>query len=140
MKVLLDTNVVLDVLANREPFAEDAARVLSRIESEEIEGFIAAHTATTLFYLLDEELGTRRASRAIADIVRLVQVVPVDQDRLLHALAMQWDDFEDAVQAACAEKAEVEFLVTRNESDFKGSSVPILNPTELLARLASASP
>jgi predicted nucleic acid-binding protein len=136
VKVFLDTNVLLDVLANREPFAEDAARILSRVESEEIEGVIAAHTATTLFYLLDKELGTRRASRALADVLRLVQVAPVDEDRLLHALAMQWDDFEDAVQAACAEKAEVDFLVTRNEADFKGSSVPILRPTELLARLA----
>lgn len=136
MKVLLDINVILDVLADREPFANDAAAVLSALESKAAVGLIAAHTVTTLHYLLSRELGPKKASRALGDLLRLVGVVPVDEDRVLHALAMGWDDFEDAVQAACAEKAEVDYLISRNEPDFRASSVRVLSPGAFLALLS----
>lgn len=136
MKILLDVNVILDVLADRQPFADDAAAVLSALESKAADGFIAAHTATTLHYLLSRELGSKKAARALTDLLRLVGVVPVDEDRILHALAMGWNDFEDAVQAACAEKAEVDYLITRNESDFRASSVKVLSPGAFLAVLS----
>lgn len=135
MKVLLDIDVVLDVLADREPWAEDGAAVLSRVESGDVEGVIAAHTVTTLHYLLGRELAARKAARALADLLGLVGVVPLDEDRLRHALAMAWDDFEDAVQAASAEAAEVDYLITRNTSDFAGSPVRVLSPAAFLALL-----
>ena len=137
MKLFLDTNVILDVLADRSPFADEAARVLSAIERGDAEGFIAAHTVTTLFYLLQRSLGLRKAKRALADLLKLLEVVPVDHDRLLQALAMNWKDFEDAVQAACAAKAEVDYLVTRNPSDFSGSDLDVVTPAELVAALLS---
>jgi predicted nucleic acid-binding protein len=136
MRLFLDTNVVLDVLADRKPFADDAAFVLSVVEVEEAEGFIAAHTATTLFYLLERDLGLRKARSALADLLKLVTVVPVDHDRLLHAMAMNWKDFEDAVQAACAAKAEVDYFVTRNPSDFSESNLEVITPAELVAALS----
>jgi len=133
VKVLLDTNVILDVLADREPHFEDSAAVLSLVEKKAIRGFIAAHTATTLHYLVERELGSKKAGGTLAALLRIVDVVAVDEDRLLHALAMGWDDFEDAVQAACAEKAQVDFLVTRNEDDFRESSVRVVSPAALRA-------
>jgi predicted nucleic acid-binding protein len=136
MRLFLDTNVVLDVLADRKPYANDAALVLSVIESGEAEGFIAAHTATTLFYLLERDLGLRRAKSALADLLKLVEVVAVDHDRLLHAMAMNCEDFEDAVQAACAAKAEVDYFVTRNPSDFSDSDLEIISPAEFVATLS----
>ena len=136
MKVLLDINVILDVLADREPFAEPAAGVLALLEHQIVDGFIAGHTATTLHYLLHRSLDKQRAKRAIMDLLKLVSVVPVDHDRLLHALAMNWSDFEDAVQVACAEKAEVDYIVTRDPKHFRRSDVPILSPPELLALFA----
>ncbi len=139
MRLVLDTNVILDVLADREPFAEDAAAVLSLIETGQAQGFIAAHTATTLFYLLHKELGLKRAKKALMDLLKVVDVVPVDHDRLLQALAMNWDDFEDAVQAACAAKIEGDYLITRNQDDFAGAEVPILSPPEFLALHRSES-
>jgi predicted nucleic acid-binding protein len=136
MRLFLDTNVVLDVLADRKPYASDAALVLSVIESGEAMGFIAAHTATTMFYLLERDLGLRRAKSALADLLKLVEVVAVDHDRLLHAMGMNWRDFEDAVQAACAAKAEVDYFVTRNPSDFSDSHLEIISPAELVATLS----
>lgn len=133
MKLFIDTNMILDVLADREPFAEDAAALLSTIEAGEAEGFIAAHSATTVFYLLNKELGLRRAKKALMDLLKLVEVVAVDHDRLLQALAMNWEDFEDAVQAACAAKIDADFLVTRNQDDFSRSDVPARSPAEYMA-------
>jgi predicted nucleic acid-binding protein len=136
VKLFLDTNVLLDVLADRAPYSSDAAAILSCVERGDAQGFIAAHTATTLFYLLEKSLGLRKAKAALADLLKLVEVVPVDHDRLLHAMAMDWKDFEDAVQAACAAKAEADHFVTRNPSDFGGSNLSVITPAELAATLA----
>lgn len=135
MRLFLDVDVILDVLTDRESFAEDSSAVLSIIERGEAAGLMAAHTATTLFYLLRQHVGGSRARRALVDLLRLLEVVAVDEDRLLHALALDWDDFEDAVQAACATKAEADYLVTRDRSGFGGSDVPPIAPAELLPLL-----
>ena len=137
MRVLIDVNVLLDVLADRSPFADDAVTILSAAERGQLEGFVAAHTVTTLYFLLNREVGRARTRKAIADLLRLVTVVPVDQDRLLQALSMKWPDFEDAVQAACGSKAEVDYLVTRNQGDFKRATLEVISPAELVAILSA---
>lgn len=134
-RVLVDINVVLDLLADREPLAEASAAVLGEIESGRVEGCLAAHTITTLRFRLAKHLGKARTRRVLTDLLSLVRLVPVDEDRLRHALAANWADFEDAVQAACAEKAEVDYLVTRNKADFRESAVKTVTPAELLAVL-----
>jgi len=136
-QVLLDINVVLDVLANREPFAADAEAVLAKIESGVMQGYVAAHTITTLHYLTSKHLGKAKARRVLTDLLQVLQVVPVDEDRLRHALALNWTDFEDAVQAACAEKAEVDYVVTRDKKGFKRSAVRPATPPEILALVGS---
>lgn len=132
-KVLLDINVVLDVLADRQPFADDAVAVLARIEKGSLQGFLAAHSVTTLHSLLSKHLGKAKARRVLTDLLQLLGIVPVDEDRLRHALALAWNDFEDAVQAACAEKVEADWLVTRDKRGFKRSAVKPVTPSELLA-------
>lgn len=134
-RVLLDINVILDVLADREPFSDDAAAVLGRIESGNLEGFLAAHTVTTLHFLLAKHLGKARTRKVLTDLLRIVDLAPVDEDQIRHALAANWADFEDAVQAACAEGVGAGYLVTRNKRDFRKSVVQTLTPAELLALL-----
>jgi predicted nucleic acid-binding protein len=134
-KVLLDINVVLDVLANRQPFADDSVAVLARIEKGSLEGFLAAHSVTTLHFLLSKRLGKAKTRRVLTDLLQLLRIVPLDEDRLRHALGLAWSDFEDAVQAACAEKAEADWLVTRDKRGFKKSAVRPVTPPELLALL-----
>lgn len=137
-RVLLDTNVVLDLLANREPFAEDAAAAVAAIEAGSLEGYIAAHTVTTLHFLLSKHLGKAKARRVLTDVLQILSVASVDEDRLRQALGMNWPDFEDAVQAACAEKVGANYLVTRDKKGFKRSAVEPLSPPELLAVIAPA--
>lgn len=135
MKWLLDVNVVLDVLTDRRPWVRHSARVLERIEEGEATGYLAAHTVTTLYYLLSRHRGHDVARENTRLLLRLFEIVPVDEDRLLQALDLHFPDFEDAVQAACAEKGGVDVLVTRNEKDFEGVGAEVLSPVALLARL-----
>jgi predicted nucleic acid-binding protein len=132
-RVLLDTNVVLDVLASREPFAVDAEAVLRLIETETIQGVIAAHSITTLHYLLSKHLGKAKTRSVLSDLLRLLRVVAVDEESIKYALALNWADFEDAVQATCAESAEADFLITRDKTGFKKSTVRPVTPAEFLA-------
>lgn len=133
MRLLFDVNVIIDLLADRQPFADSTAAVMALVESGSATGLVAAHTVTTVFYLLNRHPGHDRAKQATMDLLRLLHVVPVDHDRLLQALAMNWNDFEDAVQAACAAKAKADYLLTRNKQDFRGAEVAVLSPAEFLA-------
>ena len=132
-RALIDVNVVLDVLAEREPFVSDSQAVLQLVEAGAVEGVLAAHSVTTLHYLLSKHLSKAKARRTLEDLLHLLRIVAVDEDRIRHALAMNWADFEDAVQAACAEKAEADYLVTRDKRGFKGSVVRAVTPAELVA-------
>jgi len=140
VRVLLDINVLLDVLADREPFAEASGAVLSLVEREQLEGWIAAHSVTTLFYLLGRELGRTKARRVIRKLLGLLEVAAVEEEVLADALDLPIADYEDAVQAACASVIDAQYLVTRNTKDFRKSDVPALAPTELLAVLAASEP
>lgn len=129
----MDANVVLDVLARREPFFSDSVQVLSLAENGAFEGIIAAHTVTTLFYLLNRKVGSAQARSSLLDLLRIVEVTAVDQDRILQAFAMNWADFEDALQAACAAKSDAGYLITRDHRGFSAANVTVLSPAEFLA-------
>ncbi len=128
VRVMFDLNVVLDVLARRQPYYPDAARVWAYVESGQMEGLLAAHSVTTLFYLLRRHLGLPQAKIALRDVLRVFRVAAVDQDTIQAALILDWNDFEDAVQAMAAATSEVAYLVTRNEGDFSGSPTPVIHP------------
>ncbi|MHB1587904.1 MAG: type II toxin-antitoxin system VapC family toxin [Acidiferrobacteraceae bacterium] len=134
MKLLLDTNVLLDVLARREPHWEASARVLSRIEAGDAQGLIAAHGVTTVHYLLSRHLTRKKADVAISQLLDLLQVAPLDHGIMLRALALNWRDFEDAVQAAAALGAKATHLITRNPRDFAALGIPVLTPEEFLRK------
>ena len=133
MRLFLDVNVVLDVLARREPWFADAARVLAAIERGEASGHIAAHTVTTLHYLLCRHLGPQETAAKLLDLTALLTVEPVDRNTLQQALALGWPDFEDAVQAVVATQCRADRLLTRNPKDFRLSPVPVVSPAEWLA-------
>ncbi|MEW6755310.1 MAG: PIN domain-containing protein [Candidatus Latescibacterota bacterium] len=137
MRLFLDINVILDVLANREPWVENSAAVLSLLESDEFEGVAAAHSVATLFYLATKHLGQRRATARLLDLLGLVTVAPLDHDTILKGLTLGWSDFEDALQMLCALAANSDYLVTRNTRHFKSDSISVVTPTELLAILQS---
>lgn len=138
MRVLLDTNVVLDLLLERQPFAEAAAELASRIERGEIEGCLGAGTITTVQYLARKVLGDRRAREAVADLLALFEIVPFTRAVLQEALTLPFSDFEDAVLHEAARHGGAEAVVTRNLDDFRHATLPTYSPNDLLSALDAA--
>jgi hypothetical protein len=126
VRVLYDLNVVMDVLTHRDPFYAVSAQACAAAESGRVEGYLAAHSLTTLFYLLARHLDERQAALALHDMLRVYAVAAVDQTVIQTALALAWDDFEDAVQMAAAMQIGADYLVTRNPTDFRGGTVRVL--------------
>src|ERR1700691_5966467 len=105
-RILVDTNVVLDVLLDRQPHAERSAAIWKAIETGTSEGLLTAHAITTLHYLIQKELGATKARRVISEILRVFRVAAVDGSVIEEALRLSLADFEDAVTAAAARVSE----------------------------------
>ena len=133
MKVLFDTNVVLDHLLGREPFVDSAEQLLSLVDSGRIDGVICSTTATTIHYLASKAVGARPAMEYMRKLLAIFDVACVDRDVLRAALDAGFADFEDAVlhEAACTSGAAA--IVTRNGRDFAKSALPVFDPVELIA-------
>jgi predicted nucleic acid-binding protein len=133
LKVLIDLNIVLDVLQWREPFYDMSAGVLAAAETGMIEGWVAAHSLTTLFYLLARYQSAEQARVALTDLLTFLSVAAVDHVVIEQALNLPYPDFEDAVQMMAAVRSGVQYLVTRNARDYGMGPLPVLQPAELLA-------
>lgn len=131
MKILFDTNVVLDLLLDRDPFSDTAARLFSRADEGDITGFINATTVTTVHYLARRTVGDRRARREIGNLIDLFDVAPVNLTVLEGALESRFTDFDDAVMYHAALNVNAEGIVTRNVGDFKRAKIPVYTPDEL---------
>ncbi len=131
MRVLIDTNIVLDFLQERLPFFENAVRLFERIDSGEIEGFIAATTITNIYYIVRKTAGALVAQDAITQILTDLYICTVDRDVLEQAIALNFHDFEDAVQYVCGVVHNVDAIVTRDKSGFISAEIPVILPEEL---------
>ncbi len=135
MKVLVDTNVVLDFLLDRLPFSETAAALFSQIELGRLNGFLCATTVTTLHYLVSKALGPNQARKDIHRLMTLFDVAPVNRLVLEAALVSPLTDFEDAVLLESARHSGVTNLIIRNAKDFKKAKMSVYSPQEFLAAL-----
>jgi predicted nucleic acid-binding protein len=135
VKLLVDTNVVLDAALARQPWVKEAARLVHEIESATVAAYVAGHTVTTVYYVLRKHLGSQKAMLAISNMLRLFEVVPVEKADFFQASSLGIPDYEDAVQAVCAAKIGADYIVTRNEKDFAASPVPAWEPAKVLALL-----
>ena len=132
IRVLLDINILLDVLQKREPFYQVSAQVLSLSENGVIEGYLSAHSVTTLMYLLTKDRSPELARVVLTSLLQFLKVAKVDQSTIEQSLNLSYRDYEDAVQVIAALQSNLDFLVTRNPRDFPLSPVPVLQPVELL--------
>ncbi|MEE4176966.1 MAG: PIN domain-containing protein [Bacteroides sp.] len=134
-RVLIDLNILLDVLQKRQPFYQASAGILAAAETGQIEGFVAAHSITTLFYLFQKDKGAPEARAAITNLLQLVKIAPVDQSTIEQALNLDFRDFEDAVQMVAAVQNRLDCLITRNIKDYQPSLLPVVQPVDFLATL-----
>ena len=135
MKVLIDTNVILDVLCNRSEFVEDSSREWKYCEVNQIEGYISALSVPNIVYILRKELTPQKTQQLIQQILMIFEVIDLKSSDLKNAAEMLSSDFEDAVQMCCANRIKADYIITRNIRDFKESKVPALKPSELLERM-----
>lgn len=135
--VLIDLNIILDVLQKREPFFEASAQLLAAAETGQLSGFVAAHSITTLFYLIQKDKSAADARAIITNLLQFLEIIPVQQNTIEQALNLDYRDFEDAVQMISAVQAKVDCLVTRNPKDYQPDLLPVMQPIEFLASLGS---
>lgn len=135
MKLLVDTNVFLDVILERKSLMRESAAVLDAIEAGRAKGYVASHALTTIHYIVAKANGRAAAATAISDLLDLCEVVALNRADFQRALSLGLKDFEDAVQVAAALHVGADYLVSRNERDFKGSPVDVRSPATLAVLL-----
>ena len=136
MTVLLDTNVIMDALQERQPFDTEAKDILLRAKNGEIKVCFIANAATDIFYLYTKARNLQSARSALDYLLNNYSVISVTHEDCVYALTLQIDDFEDALVVACAKKAGVDYVITRDEKFLKDKSpVKIIPPVELLNKL-----
>lgn len=137
MKILFDTNIILDVLLDREPFSDLALKLVSKAEKKEIKGYLGATTVTTIYFLASKVAGKKKADLEISKLLSIFQIAPVNKSVLTEAIKSKFSDFEDAVLHEAAKQSRVQGIVTRNPKDFKNATLSIFNPEELYKMLIS---
>lgn len=135
IKILLDTNVVLDVLADRAPFAEDASMIFKLCETRQLEGVIYALTIPNIVYVMRKELEREQISGVLQKLSAIFEIADMRAEDLRKAAALPLPDFEDALQSICAQRIKADYIVTRNIKDFFQSKVMAVKPSELLERI-----
>ncbi len=135
MRILFDTNVILDVLLLRQPYEVEATKLVASVERSEINGVLCANSITTIYYLINKAVGREIAINSVNSLTMMFDVVPVNKIVLQNALKSKSLDFEDAVLNESAVNSGVDGIVTRNPKDFKSSTLPIYNPKELITVL-----
>ncbi len=133
MRIVLDTNVVLDVLLEREPFNRQATTIFSLVEQAKLEASLCATTLTAIDYLLSQSMARKQARKVITSLLELFEICPVNRAVLQSAAISGINDFEDAVLHESARLSSCQAIVTRNGKDFKKATLAILDPAEFLS-------
>ena len=133
-KLFLDTNIIVDLIADRKPFSKYAIQIFQKAELKEIELFTSSHSIATTHYLLKKYLAEKELREVLYNLLDYITVVAVDVDILKKGLRSNHKDFEDSIQILCASSIEkIDCIVTRNTKDFKASEIPAFNPDEILS-------
>jgi predicted nucleic acid-binding protein len=134
MRVLLDTNILLDVLLDRAPWVTESSAVWEACDDGRLTGYIPASTLTDIFYIARRAVDAPTARLAVGLCLSAFEISSVDRQTLEQATALPGSDFEDNVQIACALIAGLDAIVTRNPGDFAAATIPVLTPADVLAR------
>lgn len=131
-RVLFDSDVLLDILAQRQPFVLASARALDTVMKQQAQGYISGHAVTNIFYILRRPIGSEVARRLLDRLLQQLEVASVTDKVIRQALNSSIADFEDAVTSSVAIAANLEIIVTRNKPDFAASLIPAMLPEEFL--------
>ena len=132
LNILFDINVILDVLQERPGFYDHSAQAVALVETGIIIGWLAAHTITTLFYLISKDRSPGQAKVTITGLLNYFKIAPLDHQTIEQALNLPYRDFEDAVQMIAASRISADYLVSRNVQDFQPELVKVISPATFI--------
>ncbi|MEI1377350.1 PIN domain-containing protein [Nostoc sp. UHCC 0926] len=138
MKVLLDTNIIVDIALERQPYITNSETVLAFVEQGQIEGYISASTISDLYYLIRKQKGRDLTIEFLRQIVTFCQIATVNQAVITMALTASFRDFEDAIQYSTAVLNQLDAIITRNPQDFPVITPQILTPEQLIQELTNS--
>lgn len=128
----------IDVLLEREPFAEDSYKVLKLCEERKIDGFVSASSVTDIYYLVRKYThSTDLAYKAVGKLLEITKACSVTNNDILIAFQEKAKDFEDCLVSTCAKSIHCNYIVTRNKKDFEGFGIPAFTPSEILLQITS---
>lgn len=132
-KILIDTNVLFDYLLTREPFYEDAKKVILKCTEGEVKGCIAAHSIPNMFFILRKDYDAKDRREILCSLCKIFEIEGIDKAKLVSGLENEdFSDFEDCLQMECAKAYGAEYIVTRNVSDYVISEVTAILPEDYL--------
>jgi predicted nucleic acid-binding protein len=135
-KLFLDTNIIVDLIADRKPFSKHSIQIFQKAELKEVELFTSSHSIATTYYLLKKYLTEKALRDVLYNLLDYVSVIAIDEAIIKKGLRSNYKDFEDSIQIHCASSIRrMDFIVTRNTKDFKESEIPALNPDEVILKL-----
>jgi len=135
-KVFLDTNIIIDLIADRKPFSKYAIEIFQLAEENKLQIFTSSHSIATTHYLLKKYLDEKSLREVLYNLLDFLTVVPVNIDIIKKGLRSNHKDFEDSIQILCASSIEkMNYIITRDRKDFKGSEIPVLSPDEFFLNL-----
>ena len=135
MKVLIDTNIILDVLCDRANFSEASAKILKLCEVKKIDGYVSALSIPNIVYIMRKELDAGKIREILERLTMIITIADLKADDIKKAAYLDFKDYEDALQSVCASRMKLNFIVTRNIKDFVTSKVTAITPLELIDRM-----
>lgn len=133
-RVFLDTNVLLDLIADREPFADDAALIFAKAEQGIFELHVCSLSFPNIHYLVEKIKGKKKAMEAMRYLRPMVKILPVDAQCIEAAIRRNGIDFEDDIQLECAVAADMDVIISRDNKGFSNAKIPVLSPSTFLQR------
>ena len=137
MVILVDANILIDVLAKREPFHISSSRIWKYCETNLVTGHVSALTFANLVYVLSRELTARQTEETLHTLSLIFSVEDLKLSDLEHAAALHWSDFEDAIQYVTAGRVKADYIVSRNPKDYENQTIPVKSPEEVCALIKS---
>lgn len=130
--IFVDTNIIIDLIADREPFSKYAIALFSEAENKKVKLYTSSHAIATTHYLLKKYTEEKKLRQILLELSTYLQIIPIDADIIRKGLKSKHKDFEDALQILCAGSIQkMDCIVTRNIKDFKDADIPVISPEKL---------
>lgn len=131
MKVLIDTNVILDVLCNRKMFVEDSLKIFKLSETKQIDGYISALSIANIIYIMRKKLSHINVKKILDMLSHIFNIIELNEQDLMEACNLQFNDYEDEIHCNQASRIKADYIITRNIKDYKNSVIKPISPNEL---------